>query len=160
VNSNRLPAVARSKETITAKIAEKTVAAISATMRNFRLSTISASAPAGTANRNIGRVVATWTMETTSGCGSRLVISQPDAALYIQLPMLATTVATHSTVYSECRNGLHGEVVGPADACARVMGRKRRTWPPSKRNRENARPCRLRPQGNRRVPNCQRNGET
>src|SRR6201989_1987212 len=129
-------------------------------MKNFRLSTISASAPAGTANRNIGRVVATWTMETTSGWGSGRVNTQRDAALYIHLPMLATTVATHSTVYSGCRNGLHGEVVGPADACARVMGRSRRTWPPSKRNRENARPCRLRPQGNRRVTNWERNGET
>jgi len=28
----------------------------------------------------------------------RLVISQPDAALYIQVPMFATTVAIHSTV--------------------------------------------------------------
>src|SRR5262245_15644728 len=102
-------------------MAETAVAASSAMMRNFRLSTISASAPAGTANRNIGSVVATWTMETTSGSGLRLVISQPDAALYIQVPTLATTVATHSTVYAECRNGLHGEVVGSADACARVI---------------------------------------
>jgi hypothetical protein len=60
-------------------------------------------------------------METTSGCGSRLVISQPDAALYIQLPTLATTVAIHSTVNAACRNGLHGGVVGPAESFARVM---------------------------------------
>ncbi|HEX5958855.1 MAG TPA: hypothetical protein VFY92_09400 [Hyphomicrobiaceae bacterium] len=34
--------------------------------------------------------------ETTSGLGSRSVISQPEAVLYIQLPMLETTVAIHS----------------------------------------------------------------
>jgi hypothetical protein len=50
-----------------------------------------------TANRNIGSVVATWTRETISGCGLRLVISQPDAALYIQVPMFAMTVAVHIT---------------------------------------------------------------
>src|SRR5262249_32813669 len=77
---------------------------------NLRLSTISASAPAGIANRNMGSVVATRTIETTSGAGSRLVISQPEAALYIQLPTFATTVAIHSTVNVACRNGLQAEL--------------------------------------------------
>src|SRR5262249_1267553 len=45
-----------------------------------------------------------------SGSGSRLVISQPDAALYIQLPTLATTVEIHSTVNGACRNGLQAEL--------------------------------------------------
>ena len=67
-------------------------------MRNLRLSMMSASAPAGRANRNIGKVVATCTIDTMNGSGLRLVISQPAAALYIQLPMFATTVAVHSTV--------------------------------------------------------------
>jgi hypothetical protein len=60
-------------------------------------------------------------METTSGSGSRLVISQPEAALYIQLPTFATTVAVQSTVNAACRNGLHGEVTGLVDSLARVM---------------------------------------
>ena len=70
---------------------------------------MSASAPAGSANRNIGRLVATWTSETISGSGSRPVISQPDAAVYIQVPMLETTVAVHSTVKVGWRNGLHAD---------------------------------------------------
>ena len=58
---------------------------------------MSASAPAGKANKNMGNVVATWTIDTMNGSGLRLVISQPDAALYIQLPTLETTVAVQST---------------------------------------------------------------
>jgi hypothetical protein len=67
-------------------------------MRNRRLSTMSASAPAGSANKNIGRLVATWTSETINGSALRVVISQPAAALYIQVPMFEITVAIHSTV--------------------------------------------------------------
>ena len=48
----------------------------------------------------------------------RLVISQPDAALYIHVPMFATTVAIHSTVKVAWRNGLHEEVAGCAAAAA------------------------------------------
>jgi hypothetical protein len=47
-----------------------------------------------------------------SGSGLRLVISHPDAALYIQLPMLAMTVAVHSTENVAWPNGLHGEETG------------------------------------------------
>jgi hypothetical protein len=36
-------------------------------------------------------------VETVSGSASRLVMSQPDAALYIQVPTLATTVAIQIT---------------------------------------------------------------
>jgi hypothetical protein len=70
---------------------------------------MSASAPAGIATRNMGRVVATCTSDTMSGSGLRLVISQPEAALYIQLPMLAMTVAVQITANAGCRNGLKGE---------------------------------------------------
>jgi hypothetical protein len=59
---------------------------------------MSASAPAGTANRNMGKVVATCTIETISGFASRLVISHPDAALYIHPPTFETTVAVQTTV--------------------------------------------------------------
>src|ERR1700730_18059283 len=81
----------------------------SPTMRNLRMSTISASAPPGIANRNIGGVVATCTNDTMSGSGLRLVINQPDAALYIQPPMSETTVAVQITAKIAWRNGLHGE---------------------------------------------------
>ena len=59
---------------------------------------ISANAPAGRANRNMGKVVAAWTRATAKGFRRRLVISQPAAALCIQLPILDRTVATQSTV--------------------------------------------------------------
>jgi hypothetical protein len=46
----------------------------------------------------MGKVVAARTRTTLSGSGLRVVISQPAAALCIQLPILERTVATQSTV--------------------------------------------------------------
>ena len=40
------------------------------------------------------------------------VISQPEPALYIQVPISATTVAVHSTVNALCGKGLQGEPEG------------------------------------------------
>ena len=73
-------------------------------MRNLRLSKMSASAPAGIASRQTGRVAAACTNETIKGSGLRLVMSQPEAALYIQLPTLETSVAVHITANAGCRN--------------------------------------------------------
>src|SRR5437879_6306007 len=78
-------------------------------MRNLRISRMSASAPAGMATRKIGSVVATCTSETMNGSGLRLVISQPDAALYIQPPTFEITVAAQTTAKTGCRNGLQAE---------------------------------------------------
>jgi hypothetical protein len=50
-------------------------------------------------------------MEMTRGSAVRLVISQPEPALYIQVPMFETSVAVHSTVKTRRRNGLHDEEV-------------------------------------------------
>src|SRR3954454_4265232 len=75
-------------------------------MSSRRRSTISASAPPARANRNIGSVLAVCTSATTSGSGLSEVISQPAAAVCIQLPTLETTVATHSTVKVGKPNGL------------------------------------------------------
>jgi hypothetical protein len=83
---------------------------ISTTTKNRRRSTISASAPAGKANRNIGKLVATCTMETMMGSGLRLAINQPEAALYIHDPMLEARVAIQTTVNVLWRNALQGEV--------------------------------------------------
>src|SRR5713226_564716 len=101
--------VTRSSQTSTALVAATMVRTISAPIKKRRLSTVSARAPAGRANRNIGRLPATWTKETVSGSGSRLVISHPDAALYIQVPTFATTSAIHMTVNAVWRNGAHAE---------------------------------------------------
>ena len=68
------------------------------------MSKMSASAPAGNANRNTGSVVAVCTNATTKGSGLRLVISQPDAALYIQPPTLETRVAVQITAKTGWRN--------------------------------------------------------
>src|ERR1700690_2100070 len=76
-------------------------------IKRRRLSTMSASAPAGIANRNMGRLLATCTRETMNGSGLRLVMSQPDAMLYIQPPMFETTVAVQITANVRLRNGAH-----------------------------------------------------
>ncbi len=72
---------------------------------------MSASAPAGIAIRKIGRLAATCTNDTVSGSGARLAISQPEAAVYIQVPMLAMTEAVQITVNAGWRNGLKAEPV-------------------------------------------------
>ena len=56
-------------------------------IRNRRGATISASAPAGTVHRNIGRVLATCTSETALGSGFRLVISQAEAVSEMASPV-------------------------------------------------------------------------
>ena len=68
---------------------------------------MSASAPAGIANRNIGKLFATCTIDTRSGSGSRFVMSQPEATLYIHAPMFETTVAAQIIVNARWRNGAH-----------------------------------------------------
>src|SRR5208283_4738731 len=85
-------------------------------IKRRRRSTMSASAPAGIANRNMGRLLATCTRETMNGSGLRLVMSQPDATLYIQPPMFETTVAVQITANVRLRNG--------TNALAAVGGRK------------------------------------
>src|SRR5262245_15800946 len=101
--------VSPGQATTAAYSAESSVTTISATMRNLRRSTMSAIAPAGSANKKTGSVVATCTIETMNGSGLRLLISQPEAALYIQLPMLETTVASHSPANVACRKGAQAE---------------------------------------------------
>src|SRR5215472_1878174 len=95
-------------------------------MRNLRRSITSASAPAGIAARNIGRVDAICTSDTTRGDGLRLVMSQPEAALDIQPPMLEITVTVQRTVNAGYRNGLHADVAAAAASVLRsplLMGR-------------------------------------
>ena len=101
--------VARPDHTRSPKPATSAATITWTTINNRRRSTISASAPPASANRNIGSEFATCTSATTSGSGSRLVISHPAAAFCIQVPILDTTVATHSTAKVGCRNGLSDE---------------------------------------------------
>src|SRR5271169_1133222 len=97
-------------------------------IKRRRRSTMSASAPAGIANRNIGRLLATCTMETMNGSGLRLVMSQPEATLYIQPPMFETTVAVQITANVRLRNGAHavaavrgGEAAGGSFVCGALI---------------------------------------
>jgi hypothetical protein len=96
MKSSSTPGPTACSMTSNANNALRSVVATSSTSISRRLSSMSASAPAGNANRNNGRLLATCTSETMKGLGSRLVISQPEAALYIQLPTFDTTVAIHS----------------------------------------------------------------
>ncbi len=109
VKTSRLPGVMRCSQTRAAKAVEVTVTAISPTMRNTRRSTMSTSAPAGMAKRNIGSVFATCTSDTVKGSGSSVVINQPLATLYIQPPTLETTVAIQMTANIRWRNGAQAE---------------------------------------------------
>src|SRR5262249_37246832 len=97
VNASSTVGVTIFSHTSAATAVDSTVVAISTAINMRRRSTMSPSAPAGSAKRNIGKLVATWTSDTVSGSGSRPVMSQPAPALYIQVPILATTVAPHST---------------------------------------------------------------
>ena len=70
---------------------------------------MSTSAPAGIANRNMGRLFATCTIETMKGSGLRLVMSHPEATLDIQPPIFETTVAIHISANTLWRNGAHAD---------------------------------------------------
>src|SRR3984957_17475143 len=110
VNTSKLPGVDQPSPTIIAWIAPTPVATISTTIKNLRLWKISASAPAGIANKKIGSVLAAATSATTNGLGSRVVISQAQAALYIQPPTLETNVALQITAKAGWRNGAANDV--------------------------------------------------
>src|SRR5579871_6416017 len=109
VNTSSTVGVTRPSATRTANMAAITVLAASPAMRKRRRSTMSARAPAGIATRKIGRLAATCTRETMSGSGLSRVISQLDAAVYIQVPTLAAIVAVQITAKAGCWNGPHGE---------------------------------------------------
>src|SRR5215469_9411568 len=124
VNRSRTAAVTRLSETSTAKKTAIAVLAASPMIRKRRRSMISASAPAGMASRKIGRLAVTCTSETVSGSGLRLVISQLDAAVYIQVPILAARLAVQITVKAGWRNGPQAEACGggAAGPLARAAG--------------------------------------
>src|SRR6516164_1413620 len=69
---------------------------------------MSAKAPAGRAKRKMGSALATCTSDTIKADGLRLVISQPEAALYIQFPTFETTVAVQTIAKAVSRKGASG----------------------------------------------------
>ncbi len=84
--------------------------------RNRRRSTMSAIAPAGSASRHIGRMVAACTRLTVNGSGDRVVISQPAPVFCSQTPNELTTKASHIWRNTELRSG--------SRAGGRVMARQ------------------------------------
>src|SRR5271166_107120 len=97
-------AVSRCRETTTAKATPTATTADWATIRRRRGSTTSASAPAGIVSRNIGAMVATWTADTISGFGLRLVISQAEAVSNIATPTADRELAIRMTVKARWPN--------------------------------------------------------
>src|SRR5260370_39104171 len=79
--------------------------------RMRRRSSTSASAPAGSASKNRGRVVATCTSDTISGDGASNVMSQAAAESCIHVPMFDTTSAIQRPRNSGRRSGLQAEGV-------------------------------------------------
>src|SRR3569623_3007572 len=71
---------------------------------------MSASAPAGTASRNTGAVVAACTSATISGVGANDVMSHPAPPSCIQDPMLEMMDANHSMRKTRCCSGAHAAV--------------------------------------------------
>ena len=63
---------------------------------NSRRSTVSASAPAGSASKKVGMMVAACTRLTLSASGDSDVISQPAPVFCIQVPSAVTTLAVHN----------------------------------------------------------------
>jgi hypothetical protein len=70
-----------------------------------RRSTMSASAPAGKAKRNTGKVVAVCTIATINVEGESVVINQAAPTSFIHVPILDTTVVVHNSVNAVCRKG-------------------------------------------------------
>src|SRR6202023_988136 len=90
-----------------------------------RRSITSASAPAGSASKNDGRLVAACTSATSVVDVVNDVIIQEAPTFCSQVPTLDATVAIHSQRKRRCRSGLHAEsgaagapALGPAPASA------------------------------------------
>ena len=76
------------------------------TRKSLRLSTISARAPAGSASRNIDKLVITCKSATTKGDGASDVISQPDPTVCMAAPMSDANIVTHRNRYRVFFRGL------------------------------------------------------
>src|SRR5271165_2048775 len=128
VVASRSAGVARCRDTRLAKITETARIASSTAISNRRESMTSASAPAGSVNKNRGKLTATWTRDAVIGLASRLVISHPDAVSNIAVPTFDRTLAVHMTVNATELNAPHRE--GPGWTDRRPKSRSSRLCPP------------------------------
>src|SRR5947208_1459485 len=74
-----------------------------------RRSSTSATAPEGNESRNIGRLVAAWTIATRVGEGLSVVIIHDAPTFWNQVPIFDATLAIHSQRKIVCRSGLQVE---------------------------------------------------
>src|ERR1043165_7254377 len=72
-------------------------------------STMSASAPPGSASRKVGEFSAVCISATMMGVGASVVISHSAPTLCIHVPTFDDTAASHSARKSDRRKGLHGD---------------------------------------------------
>src|SRR4051812_26679028 len=79
------------------------------TRSSRRRSSTSATAPAGSESRNIGRLVAAWTSATRMGDGLSVVIIHDAPTFWNQVPTFEATLAIHSQRKIVCRSGLQVE---------------------------------------------------
>src|SRR5690606_7836048 len=114
VKASRVHAVVAPANVIAASAAAAINPNSCAPIRRRRRSTMSASAPAGRASANIGKVVAACTSATISGSGDSEVISQPAPTSCIQVPTLDTMVAIQSARNVELASGPLDAVLGTA----------------------------------------------
>ena len=84
-----------------------------------RRSMMSARAPAGSDNRNMGKMPAACTRATIAGEGERDVMSQAAPTLCIKVPILDTRVASHNARNTGCCKGLQDEVAAGGGFMAR-----------------------------------------
>src|SRR5436305_4345293 len=89
-----------------------TVIQIWVTRRSRRLSSTSATAPAGSDSRNIGRLVAACTRATSAGEGVSVVIIHDAPTFWNQVTTLDATLAIHSQRNTVWRRGLQVDRTG------------------------------------------------
>ena len=89
------------------------------TSKSRRRSMMSARAPAGSDNRNMGKMLAACTRATIAGEVESDVMSQAAPTLCIKVPILETRVASHNARNTGCCKGLQDEVAAGGGFMAR-----------------------------------------
>src|SRR3989454_4274654 len=106
VNTRRIEDVVKPPKVRMLKIAATASEKYCVPRKSLRLSTISARAPAGSASRNIDKLVAICKSATMKGDGERDVISQPDPTVCMAAPMSDANIVTHRNRYRVFFRGL------------------------------------------------------
>src|SRR6202453_4898374 len=125
--------VAKCNDTKAANSVETRATPTPTTNNRRRGSTMSVSAPAGSVNRNNGRLVATWTSEKTLGSALRFAMNQPDGGCKNAMPTFEITLADQITVKAEWPNAPKRADRGRASARDEVTSALKRISPQADR---------------------------